>query len=61
MAGYPEPTPIRRLGPMTANGYISTAAGFPLLVDPNMSRTRSNGTNYRMPYRPYRYIDLSGS
>jgi hypothetical protein len=61
MARDPDPTPIRRFGPMTANGYISAAAGFPLLVDPHMSRTRSNRTNYRMPYRPYRYIDLSRS
>lgn len=46
---------------MTANGYVSAAAGFPLLIDPHMSGTRSNGTNDRMPYGPYRYINLSGS
>jgi hypothetical protein len=46
---------------MTANGYIRTTTGFPLLVDPHVSRTRSNGTYYRMPYRPHRYIDLRGS
>jgi len=61
MAGDPDPTGMRRLGPMTTDGYIGAATRFPLLVDPHVSRTRSNGTNNRMPYRPYRYIDLRGS
>jgi hypothetical protein len=61
MTGDPTPTWMGRLGPMTTNGYISAATGFPLLIDPDVSRTGSNRTNNRMPYRPYRYIDLRGS
>jgi hypothetical protein len=46
---------------MTANGYITTAAPFPVFIDPDVSGAWSRWPGDRTPGRMYGYIDLSGS
>jgi hypothetical protein len=61
MTGDPNPTRMRRLGPVTADGYIGTAAGFPFFIDPHVPGTRRHRPWYGMPHGTNRNIDLSGS
>jgi len=61
VTGNPYPTRVRGLSPVTTDGNISPATGFPLLIDPHMPRARSHRAGNRMPCRSYRNINLGGS
>jgi hypothetical protein len=52
---------MRGLGPVTAGGDISAATPCPFLVDPDVTRARSNRSYDRMPNGTNRYIDLRGN
>ena len=58
MAAIPDPSRIRRQRPMTADGHITTAAPFPVFVNPDVTGTRSNRPYDRMPCGTNGYIDL---
>jgi hypothetical protein len=61
MTGIPDPARMRGLGPVTADGDICAVTPCPFLVDPDVTRARSNRSFDGMPNRTYRYIDLRGS
>jgi hypothetical protein len=61
MTRSPDPARMRRHSPVTPDGDISPVPCFPLLVDPNVTRTWSNSPDYRMPYRTNRNINLRRS
>jgi hypothetical protein len=61
VTGIPDPARMRGLGPITADSHIGAVTPGPLLVDPDVSRTRSNRSHDGMPNGTNRYIDLSGN
>jgi hypothetical protein len=58
MAGHPSPSPVGRLGPVTAGMHITAVAHLPFFTDPHMSWTGAFGTDDYRFYRPYLYINL---
>jgi hypothetical protein len=58
MARDPYPARMRRLGPTTAYSYISTVAGFPFFIDPDVPGAGSNRPGNRTPNGMNRYIHL---
>lgn len=61
MAWIPDPARMRGLGPIAADSYIGAVTPCPFLVDPDVTRARSNRSYDGMPNGTYRYIDLRGS
>jgi hypothetical protein len=61
VTGDPDPTPMRRKGPVTAYSYIGAAAGFPFFIDPHMPGAGSHRPGNGVPNGMYRDIDLSRS
>lgn len=61
MTRHPDPARMRWLCPVTANSNIRPVPCFPLFVDPDVTRARSDRPYHRMPNRTNRYINLSGS
>ena len=58
MTWIPDPARMRGLGPMTTDGHIGAVLPGPVLVDPDVTRARSNRSYDGMPNGTYRYIDL---
>jgi hypothetical protein len=61
MTGIPDPARMRGLCPVAADSDISAVTPCPFLVDPDVTRARSNRSYDGMPNGTYRYIDLRGN